>query len=144
MHVKFDQYCCWCYYPTVIATTTYIVITILNCSNSPATASGHCYSTLLRQPHCRYYKDNCYHTVPAGDCDSYIYYLKNLSQYWCSARLVTVGDHFRIIRKWCFACFLVKKKNWHKIRKVYWIWRVATVRSINHNVGTLKELSCQM
>ena len=43
----------------------------------------------------------------------------------------------------CFVRFLVKK-NWHKLRKVYWIWQVATVRSINHNMGALKELSCQM
>ena len=25
-----------------------------------------------------------------------------------------------------------------KLRKVYWIWQVATVRLINHNVGALK------
>ena len=37
----------------------------------------------------------------------------------------------------CFVRFLVKK-NWHKLRKVYSIWQAATVRSINHNVGTLK------
>ena len=35
-------------------------------------------------------------------------------------------------------------KNWQKLRKVYWICQVVTVRSINHNVGALKELSCQM
>ena len=26
-------------------------------------------------------------------------FLKNLSQYWCFARIVTVGGHFRILRK---------------------------------------------
>ena len=41
-----------------------------------------------------------------------------------------------------FVCFLVKK---HEPRKVYWIWQVATVRLIHHNVGSaLKELSCWM
>ena len=28
-----------------------------------------------------------------------------------------------------------------KLIKVYWIWQVAVVRSINHNVGTLAELT---
>ena len=35
-------------------------------------------------------------------------------------------------------------KNGHKLRKVYWIWQVMTIRSINHNVGALKELICRM
>ena len=37
-------------------------------------------------------------------------------------------------------CPFSREKDWHK----YWIWQVATVRSTNHNVGTLKELSCCM
>ena len=33
----------------------------------------------------------------------------------------------------------------HTVRhKLNWIWQVATVRSINHKVGALKELSCWM
>ena len=40
-----------------------------------------------------------------------------------------------------FVRFLVN--NWHKLRKVYWIWQVATAISINHNMGALKELNCQ-
>ena len=33
---------------------------------------------------------------------------------------------------------------WHKLRNVYRIWQVATVILIYHNMGVLKELSCQM
>ena len=36
-------------------------------------------------------------------------------------------------------CPFSRENNWPKLRKVYWIWQVATVRSINHNVGTLKR-----
>ena len=43
-----------------------------------------------------------------------------------------------------FTCFghFSREKNWHKLRKMYRIWQVATVRSINHNLGALKELIC--
>ena len=41
-------------------------------------------------------------------------------------------------------CPFSRKKYRHKLRKVYWIWQVATVRSINHNMDALKELSCRM
>ena len=57
-------------------------------------------------------------------------------------------------RRWPFSyhggleCFCVLSvfswNNWHKLRKVYRIWQVTTVRSINHNVGSLKELSCRI
>ena len=36
-------------------------------------------------------------------------------------------------------CPFSREKNWHEPRKVYWTWQVATVRSINHNVGALKR-----
>ena len=72
-----------------------------------------------------------------------------LSIISCFACLVTSGGHFYIIRKWrpssiFVFCPFSPKKNWHKLRKVYWIWQVATVRLIKHNVGALRELSCQM
>ena len=46
----------------------------------------------------------------------------------------------------CFSSIFVfcpfsRENFWHELTKVYWIWQVATVRSINHNVGALKELS---
>ena len=31
-----------------------------------------------------------------------------------------------------------------KLRKVYWIWQVATFTSMNHNLGAQKELSCRI
>ena len=62
-------------------------------------------------------------------------------QYWCFARLVIVGGHFRITTKWRTSSIFV---FWHKFRKVYWIWQVARARSINHSVGGLKELSYRM
>ena len=58
--------------------------------------------------------------------------------------------NFCIIWKWQTSnfifvfCLLSHEKNWHKLRKVYWIWPIGTVRSINHNVGILKELSSLM
>ena len=74
---------------------------------------------------------------------------KGLSILKCFARPGTVGGHFRNIRKWRPPSILVfcpfsRLTNWHKLRKVYWIWQVATARSINHSVGALKELSCRM
>ena len=53
-----------------------------------------------------------------------------------------------IIRKWRTSSIFVfcpfSFENWHKLRKVYWIWQIATVRSINYKVGALKELSCRI
>ena len=40
-------------------------------------------------------------------------------------------------------CPFSRGKKTHKLRKVYWIWQVATIRSINYDVSALKELSCQ-
>ena len=41
-------------------------------------------------------------------------------------------------------CPFSRAKKWHKLRKAYRIWPVATVTSINHNLDALKELSCRM
>ena len=46
---------------------------------------------------------------------------------------VTVGNHFLIF-------LFSHKRYWHKLSKVYWVWQVVTVGSINHNVGALKEM----
>ena len=35
---------------------------------------------------------------------------------------------------------LSREKNRHKLRKMHWTWQVATVRSINHNVGGPKRV----
>ena len=40
--------------------------------------------------------------------------LKRNSYCWCFARLVTVGVHF------------ISYESWHNLRKVYWIWQVAS------------------
>ena len=65
------------------------------------------------------------------------------------AHLVIGGGHFRIILKWqtlgiFVFCPFLRETNWHKLREAYWLWQVATVRSINRNVGAPKELSCRM
>ena len=54
--------------------------------------------------------------------------------------------HTKMARIWTtfVNCPFSREKNWHKLSKVYWIWQVATVRSINHNVSALKELSCRL
>ena len=36
-------------------------------------------------------------------------------------------------------CTFSREQNWHKLRNLYWIWQVAKVRSINHNVGRPKR-----
>ena len=69
---------------------------------------------------------------------------KGLSQFWCFAHL-TISGHFHIIWKGQTSSIFVfcpfsREMFLHKLRQVYWIWQVATVRSINHNVVT-KELS---
>ena len=51
-----------------------------------------------------------------------------------------------MIQKWQTSSIFVfrpfsRENNRHKLRKMYWIWQVATVRSINHNMGALKELN---
>ena len=33
-------------------------------------------------------------------------------------------------------CLFSCETNWHKLRTMYWIWQVLTVRLINHNVST--------
>ena len=67
-------------------------------------------------------------------------------------RFMTVEDDNKLIkealsvliRKWRLwsifvFCPFYCEKNWHKLRKLFWIWQVATVRSINHNVGCPKR-----
>ena len=46
-----------------------------------------------------------------------------------------------ILRVFFVFCLFSHERNWHKLRNVYLIRQVATIRSINYNVGALKELS---
>ena len=68
--------------------------------------------------------------------------LQEAPSYQCFASPVTVNCHFHIIRKWwpssiLVFCLFSCKTNWHKLRKVYWIWQ-ETVWLIHHYVGDLR------
>ena len=52
--------------------------------------------------------------------------------FLCHTQMADV-EYFHVLSVFLWKCF------GHKLRKVYWIWQVATVRLINHNMGTLKE-----
>ena len=53
------------------------------------------------------------------------------------AKMADLVEYFRILS--VFSC-----KNLHQLRKLCQIMQVARVRSINHNVGVLIELSCRV
>ena len=62
-----------------------------------------------------------YACVRTGACVSF---RTRTCGYKCFARPVTVGGHFRNIRKWLASsifvfCSFSREKNWHKLRKVY-------------------------
>ena len=71
---------------------------------------------------------------------AYLNFLLKISQYWCFARSLTVGGlSCENGRPSIFAFCPFSREKIEKLIKVYWIWQVATVGLINHNVGAIKS-----
>ena len=79
------------------------------------------------------------HVVNRQECSSNI-----LKEALSQLMLWALSNHY-IVQKWwnlgifVFCLFSCEKKNWHKLKKLNWIWHVVTARPINHNVGALKK-----